>query len=242
MAVNPIIFDLKYTPYSLKRGASVDEKRAHREERAFYDMTGGKNILGYVMTEDKQRGTFTNLEYLQKSMDDGRWTDRIVSTSGDWSGNVYDFYFRVYNKLTQDVKVPFKLEGGDRIDDTPVHKALREALANCLINADYYGRQGLVVMKDKKGVVFSNPGNFRIDVEVAKSGGVSDPRNGALIKMFNLVDIGERAGSGIPNIFSVWKKQGWIAPEISETFEPERITVRLLMTDDKPTINTDDKC
>ena len=25
------------------------------------------------------------------------------------------------------------------IDDTPVHKALREALANCLINADYHG-------------------------------------------------------------------------------------------------------
>ncbi|HIX08272.1 MAG TPA: hypothetical protein H9741_07375 [Candidatus Borkfalkia faecipullorum] len=69
MAVNPIIFDLKYTPYSLKRGDSTDEKRAHREERAFYDMTGGKNILGYMMTEDKQRGTFTNLEYLQKSMD-----------------------------------------------------------------------------------------------------------------------------------------------------------------------------
>lgn len=68
MAVNPIIFDLKYTPYSLKRGASTDEKRTHREERAFYDMSGGKNILGYMMTEDKQRGTFTNLEYLQKSM------------------------------------------------------------------------------------------------------------------------------------------------------------------------------
>ena len=68
MAVNPIIFDLKYTPYSLKRGASTDEKRTHREERAFYDMSGGKNILGYMMTEDKQRGTFTNLEYLQKNM------------------------------------------------------------------------------------------------------------------------------------------------------------------------------
>lgn len=164
------------------------------------------------------------LDY-QERMDDGRWTDRIVSMSGDWSGNVYDFYFRVYNKLTQDIKVPFKLEGGDRIDDTPIHKALREALANCLVNADYYGRQGLVIIKDRKGVTFSNPGNFRIDVEVAKSGGVSDPRNGALIKMFNLIDIGERAGSGIPNIFSVWKKHGWIAPEITESFEPERITV-----------------
>lgn len=34
------------------------------------------------------------------------------------------------------------MQGGDRIEDTPVHKALREALANCLINADYYGTRG----------------------------------------------------------------------------------------------------
>ena len=45
--------------------------------------------------------------------------------------------------------------------------------------------------------------------------------------MFNLVDIGQRAGSGIPNIFSVWKKQGWNAPTISESFEPERIILSL---------------
>ena len=156
-----------------------------------------------------------------------RWTDRIVSSSGDWSGNVYDFYFRVYNKITQDIKVPFKLEGGERSDDRPVHKALREALANCLINADYYGRQGLVIIKKKDVITLSNPGGFRIDVETAKSGGVSDPRNSTLIKMFNLIDVGERAGSGIPNIFSVWKKQGWSAPVINESFEPDRITLSL---------------
>ena len=68
----------------------------------------------------------------------------------------------------QDVKIPFKLEGGDRIDDTLVHKALREALANCLINADYYGRQGVVVIKRKDSFLFSNPGDFRIDVEAPK--------------------------------------------------------------------------
>ena len=66
-----------------------------------------------------------------------RWTDRLQSSSGEWSGNICDFYFRVYNKIIKDVKVPFSMKGGDRIDDTPVHKALREALANCLINADY---------------------------------------------------------------------------------------------------------
>lgn len=169
------------------------------------------------------------LDYQEQFDPNTRWTDRIVSSSDDWSGNIYDFYFRVYNKITQDIKVPFKLESGDRIDDTPVHKALREALANCLINADYYGRQGIVIIKKKDIITFSNPGGFRIDVEAAKSGRVSDPRNSTLIKMFNLIDVGERAGSGIPNIFSVWKKQGWSAPVISESFEPDRITLSLII-------------
>ena len=146
------------------------------------------------------------LDYQERLDPSTRWTDRIVSTSGDWSGNIYDFYFRVYNKIAQDIKIPFRMEGGDRIDDTPVHKALREALANCLINADYYGRQGLVIIRKPDEITFSNPGGFRIDVETAKSGGVSDPRNSTLIKMFNLIDVGERSGSGIPNIFSVWNK------------------------------------
>ena len=184
------------------------------------------------------------LDYQEQFDPNTRWTDRIVSSSGDWSGNVYDFYFRVYNKITQDIKVPFKLEGGDRIDDTPVHKALREALANCLINADYYGRQGLVIIKKKDVITLSNPGGFRIDVEAAKSGGVSDPRNSTLIKMFNLIDVGERAGSGIPNIFSVWKKQGWSAPVINESFEPDRITLSLMIGksgDKKAAIKSGDK-
>ena len=184
------------------------------------------------------------LDYQEQFDPNTRWTDRIVSSSGDWSGNIYDFYFRVYNKITQDIKVPFKLEGGDRIDDTPVHKALREALANCLINADYYGRQGLVIIKKKDSITLSNPGGFRIDVEAAKSGGVSDPRNSTLIKMFNLIDVGERAGSGIPNIFNVWKKQGWAAPSICETFEPDRITLSLALektSDKKQATKSSDK-
>ena len=135
---------------------------------------------------------------------------------------MYDFYFRVYNKLIQDIKVPFKMDGGTRIDDTPVHQALREALANCLVNADYYGRQGLVIVKKRNSITMSNPGSFRIEIDAAKSGGVSDPRNGTMLKMFNLIDIGERAGSGIPNIFRVWREQNWTTPEITEQLEPER--------------------
>ena len=140
---------------------------------------------------------------------------------------MYDFYFRVYNRLVQDIKVPFKMEGGIRVDDTSVHKALREALANCLVHADYYGRQGLVIIKKRNTIIMSNPGGFRIELDVAKSGGVSDPRNGTMLKMFNLIDIGERAGSGIPDIFRVWREQGWVMPAITEQFEPERTILTL---------------
>lgn len=184
------------------------------------------------------------LDYQEQYDADTRWTDRIISSSGDWSGNVYDFYFRVYNKLTQDIKVPFKMEGGIRVDDTSVHQALREALANCLVNADYYGRQGLVIIKKRDAITMSNPGNFRIEIDTAKSGGVSDPRNGTMLKMFNLIDIGERAGSGIPNIFRVWREQGWAAPVISESFDPDRIMLSLAFEkigDKKSAIKIGDK-
>lgn len=167
------------------------------------------------------------LDYQEQYDADTRWTDRIISSSGDWSGNVYDFYFRIYNKLIQDIKVPFKMDGGARVDDTPVHQALREALANCLVHADYYGRQGLVVIKKQDSITMANPGGFRIEVDAAKSGGVSDPRNGTMLKMFNLIDIGERSGSGIPRIFGVWREQGWVMPTITEQLDPERILLTL---------------
>lgn len=40
----------------------------------------------------------------------------------------------MYNKLTRDFEKPFALDGVTRIEDTPVHKAVREALANCIVN------------------------------------------------------------------------------------------------------------
>lgn len=73
----------------------------------------------------------------------------------------------------------------------------------------------------------ANPGGFRIEVNAAKSGGVSDPRNGTMLKMFNLIDIGERSGSGIPRIFGAWHEQGWAMPAITEQLEPERTLLEL---------------
>ncbi len=76
------------------------------------------------------------------------------------------------------------------------------------------------------------------------SGGVSDPRNGTMMKRFSLIDIGERAGSGVPSIFSVWKQQGWSEPTILVSSEPNRSTLILPLSksdDKKVTIKSDDK-
>ena len=64
----PIIFDLKYTPYSLSKKASDYDRNKNATERAFYDMSGEKNVYDYITTEGKRVGNkFTALEYLQKS-------------------------------------------------------------------------------------------------------------------------------------------------------------------------------
>ena len=60
-----------------------------------------------------------------------------------------------------------------------------------------------------------------------KKGGISDPRNKALMKMFNMIGIGERAGSGVPDIFAVWESQGWKAPEVEEQYNPDRTILTL---------------
>ena len=45
--------------------------------------------------------------------------------------------------------------------------------------------------------------------------------------MFNLINIGERSGSGVPNIFNTWNDQGWKEPVIEERFDPDRTTLTL---------------
>ena len=129
------------------------------------------------------------LDYQEHDNSAIRWTDRIVSNLGDWSGNIFDFYYRVANRITQDAKTPFRLDGITRIDDTPVHKALREALANALIHSNYYDPRGLVIHRGLQRITIANPGGLRISVDDAVSGGISDPRNVTLLKLFGMINL-----------------------------------------------------
>ena len=119
------------------------------------------------------------------------------------------------------------MNGGERVDDTPVHRALREVLANCLVNSDFYVPRGIVIKQKNDILIIENPGTIRVGKYQMKVGDESDPRNKAFMKMFNLIGIGECAGSGVPELFSVWDQEGWMEPVIEESYNLGRTILTL---------------
>ena len=185
----------------------------------------GLLMFGWMATIQEELSNYM-LDYQERpeAKIEQRWADRLT-LDGKWSGNLYDFYRRVYLKLTADLKVPFSLEKGERKDETPVHVALREALSNVLVHADYSDRASVLVVKRPDMFGFRNPGLMRIPPEIAIRGGEHDCRNRTLHKMFRLVGVGEQAGSGIPKIYNGWASQHWRAPALYERIEPYNQTL-----------------
>lgn len=173
---------------------------------------------------------FVDYQERPEARTERRWVDRLVP-DGSWSGNVFDFYRRVYRKLVADLKVPFALKDGQRQDDTPVHQALREALVNTLVHADYTGRVSLLVVKRPDMFGFRNPGGLRLPLSQVLAGGESDCRNRLMHQMFLMIGLGERAGSGMPKILSGWQSQHWRRPLLKEKDEPEQTLLELHMLD-----------
>lgn len=192
--------------------------REDKDTGKFHPTVAGLLMFGY---EHEITAVFPNyfLDY-QENRTNGiyaRWTDRITSQSGDWSGNVFDFILRVIPKLQSDLKVPFMFKGNFRDEDTPLHKTVREATVNMLANADFYGRRGVVVQKSAEGFKFANPGSMRVSLTEALQDSASDPRNGVMMKMLAMVEYGERAGSGLQGIFKTWQSVYHCEPKLEVT-------------------------
>ncbi len=59
-----------------------------------------------------------------------------------------------------------------------------------------------VVIKECDAITMANPSSVRMEINEAKSGGVFDSRNGTILKICSLIDVGEHAGSGIAISFT----------------------------------------
>lgn len=157
-----------------------------------------------------------------------RWSDRFT-IDGTWENNLYNFYFTVINKLTSNIKIPFKLENLERKDDTSIHQAIREAFVNQIIHADFNIQGTLKIIKTKDSLEFTNPGSLKIDLESIFKGGNSKSRNPRIQKIFSLIGLGEGAGSGFPKILSAWNEQSWRIPELKEETNLSQVSLKLWM-------------
>ena len=158
--------DLDATSFSRYRNHFKSKKPDHpwngEDDREFLRLIGGwrreretkkagLTAAGLLMfgryPEIREVFPFFMLDYQERpeARADSRWVDR-VTPDGTWSGNLFDFYQIVIQRLVRDLKVPFRLTGDTRVDESPVHEALREALVNTLIHADYSGRASVLVV------------------------------------------------------------------------------------------------
>ncbi len=166
---------------------------------------------------------YYHLDYREcfSSDPDQRWDYRLT-LDGRWEPNLFNFYYRVYNRLVNDLDVPFKLDkNATRTGETHVHQGIREALVNTLIHADHLSTKSLVILKYKQSFTFYNPGRLRIPINILYEGGQTDPRNPTLQKMFQMLGLGEKAGSGFGKILRAWKEQQWFIPLVLEKLDVE---------------------
>ena len=165
-----------------------------------------------------------------------RYSDRLTY-DGRWENNLYQFFSRVIPKVTFDLPRPFRMEGIQRIDDTPQHKAVREAFTNAIIHSDFAMDAGILrIEKHDEKLVFRNPGLLRVPIEQIYEGGVSYARNPKIQNMLRMVGYGENLGSGFPLILEAWKQAGWDTPVLNEKLELDE--VELVLPVQRPTGET----
>jgi ATP-dependent DNA helicase RecG len=140
-----------------------------------------------------------------------------LTVDGKWAPNLFNFYYRVYPRIVENIDVPFKLDkSATRLEETHVHEALREALVNTIVHADHQTTRSISIFNRHDMFTFVNPGRLRIPLAQLYQGGISDPRNPNLLKMFQMLGLVERAGSGFQKILRAWKEQHWIVPLVAE--------------------------
>lgn len=178
----------------------------------------------------RERFDNIRMDYLDQTnlLGDSRWSDRLTY-DGTWENNLYNFLKRVMPKLVSDLKRPFHLEGMVRVDDTSVHKAIREALVNMVIHADYYATGILKVIKLDNGFLFSNPGNLKLPLRAIYEGGHSVARNPKIQNMLRMIGLGDNIGSGFPTILQTWGKEKWRQPDLYDDQELHQVELRLWM-------------
>ncbi len=178
----------------------------------------------------RERMSQIRLDYVDQTnlLPGSRYSDRLTY-DGRWENNLYNYFSIVVPKITFDIKTPFVLKGVEREDDTPVHKAVREAFTNMIIHSDLMITGVYKVVKQDHCLTFSNPGTLKLPLERIYHGGATKARNPRLQNLFRMIGLGDNLGSGFPTILSAWNDEKWKRPDLQEDFDLRQVDLKLWM-------------
>lgn len=120
--------------------------------------------------------------------------------------NLWDYFFILFERVTMRIDKPFKLDSmGFAKEDYPYIDALREALVNMLMHADYFSpiKSRIRIFSDK--IEFFNAGGYPKPIEYFLHSDASMPRNPILAKLFRAIKLAENAGYGFDKMIEGWK-------------------------------------
>ena len=206
----------------------------NREEGKEGLSMAGLMMFGKGLPIRERFGNF-RMDYLNfcNLIGEERYSDRLTY-DGRWENNLYQFFSIVLPKMTFDLPRPFRMEGMQRVDDTPQHKAVREAFTNAIIHADLMMDAGILrIEKHDDKLCFRNPGLLRLPLEQIYEGGNSKARNPRIQNMLRMVGFGENIGSGFPQIIAAWKETKWGEPELKNKIELDEVELVLPLGQDQ---------
>jgi ATP-dependent DNA helicase RecG len=165
---------------------------------------------------------YFNLDYQEKSAEDEvNYRFRLSTELGSENiNNILDFYLRVINRFTIVANNKFVLNSrGQRLDNLEFD-ALREALANSLIHADYNERAKVQIINYKDRIEFINSGSFLPGEDFSFEQNLKPmQRNANLAKLFRKAGFCEETGIGLLTIKKNCELLNYKQPVIEQLFD-----------------------
>ena len=169
------------------------------------------------------------LDYTLTDGQSSKWNERFASDDPSWNGSLYSFVKLLKVHLNANLSAPFLLKDGLNVGKSLLFQAVREAVLNAVFNADFSLPGGIKVALSPREVLVRNPGYLMLPLERAMQGGFSNPRNPCLATIFRSIEYSDRAGSGIPTMFSSLHKLSYPDPVYREDPDLVATEVRIVL-------------
>lgn len=162
-----------------------------------------------------------------------KWLNRISSDDGSFSGNLFDFYLKVYSELSSNISSAYVSDGASNIGPKLMQETVKEALANAFCNHSFQLNGSLTIRRLPNALELENNGKMLVSVSRALLGGVSIPRNVMIMNVFRVLNIADKAGTGILKMNECLKENHFpnlIIKEESFSTEKTIVTMRFVAT------------